>query len=104
MYVFLPKKYVFGLFQTPTHTHSHTHHTHTHHTQDMRTLRFAHKQETHGRRLMYERLQHVAFPISDGKNVFAFNFTEEFSENGWLVYNAEAELKRLVRYKNEISV
>ncbi len=68
----------------------------------MRTLRFAHKQETHGRRLMYERLQHVAFPISDGKNVFAFNFTEEFSDNGWLVYNAEAELKRLVRslYKN----
>ncbi len=70
----------------------------------MRTLRFAHKQETHGRRLMYERLQHVAFPISDGKNVFAFNFAEEFSENGWLVYNAEAELKRLVRYKNVLSV
>ncbi|XP_064390000.1 myotubularin-related protein 2-like [Halichondria panicea] len=69
---------------------------------DMRTLRFAHKQETHGRRLMYERLQHVAFPISDGKNVFAFNFTEEFSDNGWLVYNAEAELKRLGVGKEDV--
>ncbi len=62
----------------------------------MRTLRFAHKQETHGRRLMYERLQHVAFPISDGKNVFAYSFTENFEEDGWSVYNAENELKRLV--------
>ena len=45
---------------------------------------------------MYERLQIVAFPGSYGKNVFAFSFKEKFAEDGWAVYDAEAELRRLV--------
>ena len=81
---------------TDTHSHVHTH-THTHTRQDLRTLRFAHKQETHGRRGMYDRLQIVAFPSSYGKNTFAHGFKGDYPENGWKVYDAEAELKRLVR-------
>ena len=46
--------------------------------------------------MMYERLQHVAFPANYGKNVFAFSFKEDFAEDGWAVYDAEAELRRLV--------
>jgi len=65
--------------------------------QDIRTLRFAHKQETHSRRGMYDRLQIVAFPGSYGKNVFAFSYKGEFQDNGWKVYEAEKELLRLVR-------
>ena len=60
----------------------------------MRTLRFALKSGSH--RMMYERLQHVAFPANYGKNVFAFSYKEEFAEDGWTVYDAEAELRRLV--------
>ena len=67
------------------------------HLQDMRTLRFAHKQETHSRRGMYDRLQIVSFPTSYGKNVFAYAFAGEYQENGWEVYNATKELERLVR-------
>ena len=63
----------------------------------MRTLRFAHKQETHSRRGMYDRLQIVSFPTSYGKNVFAYAFAGEYQENGWEVYNARKELQRLVR-------
>ena len=111
--------------------------------QDIRTLRFAHKQETHGRRGMHDRLQvrkrsysvymctymyihdstflysyvlimymyvHVlymwmwlscvqivAFPLSYGKNPFAYSFKETYSNNGWKVYNPMKELRRLVR-------
>ena len=45
---------------------------------------------------MYERLQIVAFPASYGKNVFAYSFKETFDEDGWLIYDAVNELKRLV--------
>lgn len=62
---------------------------------DMRTLRFAHKQETHGRRGMYDRLQIVAFPVSYGKNVFANCFKADYTEDGWELYNAERELTRM---------
>ncbi len=51
---------------------------------------------------MYERLQIVAFPTSFGKNVFAFSFREEFVDNGWSVYDAEAELKRLGVGKDDV--
>ena len=46
---------------------------------------------------MYDRLQIVAFPTSYGKNTFANGFKGDYPENGWKVYDAEAELKRLVR-------
>lgn len=62
---------------------------------DMRTLRFAHKQETHSRRGMYDRLQIVAFPKSYGKNVFAYSYKANYKESGWDVYDAEKELRRL---------
>ncbi|CAI8029271.1 Myotubularin-related protein 2 [Geodia barretti] len=62
---------------------------------DMRTLKFAHKQETHGRRGMYERLQIVSFPISYGKNPFAYSFKQSYPTNGWEVYDPVRELKRL---------
>ena len=78
------------VFSTPTYAHLPS-------LQDFRTLRFAHKQETHGRRGMYERLQIVAFPTSYGKNTFAQGFKGDYPENGWNVYDAEVELKRLVR-------
>ena len=45
---------------------------------------------------MYERLQIVAFPASYGKNVFAYSFKETFDKDGWLIYDAVNELKRLV--------
>ena len=67
----------------------------------MRTLRFAHKQETHSRRGMYDRLQIVAFPKSFGKNVFAFSYKGEYKENGWEVYDAERELRRMVRGRRD---
>lgn len=35
-----------------------------------------------------------AFPLSNNLNFFAFDYSESFSENGWAVYDAEAELKR----------
>ena len=70
----------------------------------MRTLRFAHKQETHSRRGMYDRLQIVAFPTSYGKNVFAYSFTGEYEENGWEIYNATKELERLVRVFNSLKM
>jgi len=65
---------------------------------DMRNLRFAHKQENHSRRTVFEKLQMYAFPLSFKLTLFAFEYQEVFSENGWAVYEPIAELKRLVSY------
>ncbi|XP_045468374.1 myotubularin-related protein 2-like [Harmonia axyridis] len=62
---------------------------------DMRNLRFAHKQENHSRRDIFEKLQQYAFPISHKLKLFAFDHNEKFSENGWTVYEPIAELKRM---------
>ncbi|EDO44480.1 predicted protein [Nematostella vectensis] len=62
---------------------------------DFRNLRFAHKQENHSRRLIYERIMHYAFPASNGKPYFAYSFKDEFEYNGWDVYDAEKEFERL---------
>ncbi|XP_070552513.1 phosphatidylinositol-3,5-bisphosphate 3-phosphatase MTMR2-like isoform X2 [Ptychodera flava] len=61
---------------------------------DFRNLRFAHKQENHSRRLVYEKLQIFAFPISNKLPLFAFEFKEDFGENGWAVYDPLTEYKR----------
>ncbi|XP_077984978.1 phosphatidylinositol-3,5-bisphosphate 3-phosphatase MTMR2-like [Glandiceps talaboti] len=61
---------------------------------DFRNLRFAHKQENHSRRLVYEKLQTHAFPFSNKLPLFAFEFKEDFGENGWLVYDPMTEYKR----------
>lgn len=64
---------------------------------DMRNLRFAHKQENHSRRNVFEKLQQYAFPLSHKLQLFAFEYTEVFPENGWNVHEPLAELKRMVR-------
>ena len=46
---------------------------------------------------MYDQLQHLTFPTSDSKSVFAYGFKEDYPENGWEVYDAAAELTRMVR-------
>ncbi|CAG9817959.1 unnamed protein product [Phaedon cochleariae] len=62
---------------------------------DMRNLRFAHKQENHSRRNVFEKLQMYAFSLSHKMNLFAFEYSETFPENGWTVYEPIAELKRM---------
>lgn len=63
----------------------------------MRNLRFAHKQENHSRRSVFEKLHIYAFPLSHKMNLFAVEYSETFVENGWVVYEPIAELKRMVR-------
>ncbi|XP_063373150.1 myotubularin-related protein 2 [Cydia amplana] len=62
---------------------------------DMRNLRFAHKQENHSRRGIFEKLQQLAFPLSHRQPLFAFSYTESFSEDGWHVYEPISELRRM---------
>ncbi|CAH0553391.1 unnamed protein product [Brassicogethes aeneus] len=62
---------------------------------DMRNLRFAHKQENHSRRDVFGHLQQFAFPLSHKLKFFAFEYAENFPENGWSVYEPIAELKRM---------
>ncbi|KAJ3667134.1 hypothetical protein Zmor_002539 [Zophobas morio] len=62
---------------------------------DMRNLRFAHKQENHSRRDVFEKLQQFAFPLSHKIKLFAFEYSETFLENGWTIYEPIAELKRM---------
>ncbi|KAF7271917.1 phosphatidylinositol-3-phosphate phosphatase isoform X1 [Rhynchophorus ferrugineus] len=62
---------------------------------DMRNLRFAHKQENHSRRNVFEKLQMYAFPLSHKLRFFAFDYSEAFPDNGWAVYEPIAELKRM---------
>lgn len=64
---------------------------------DMRNLRFAHKQENHSRRDVFEKLQQYSFPLSHKLPLFAFEYSETFPENGWNVYEPIAELKRMVK-------
>ncbi|PIK60521.1 putative myotubularin-related protein 2 isoform X1 [Apostichopus japonicus] len=62
---------------------------------DLRNLRFAHKQENHDRRQVYEKLQMYAFPLSHKLPFFAYDYKEYYSEDGWSVYDHVTELKRL---------
>ncbi|XP_066993466.1 myotubularin-related protein 2 isoform X2 [Anabrus simplex] len=62
---------------------------------DMRNLRFAHKQENHSRRNVFEKLHQYAFPLSRKLPLFAFEYSETFPENGWTVLEPIAELKRM---------
>ncbi|XP_033631401.1 myotubularin-related protein 2-like isoform X1 [Asterias rubens] len=61
---------------------------------DMRNLRFAHKQENHSRRLVYDKVQIYAFPTSNKLPVFAFEYKNFYSEDGWAVYDPLGEMKR----------
>lgn len=62
---------------------------------DMRNLRFAHKQENHSRRGIFEKLQQLAFPLSHRLPLFAFSYSESFPDDGWHVYEPIAELRRM---------
>lgn len=62
---------------------------------DIRNLKFAHKQENHSRRDVFEKLQQYAFPCSNKLSLFAFDFQEKYPLNGWNVYEPIAEYKRL---------
>lgn len=62
----------------------------------MRNLRFAHKQENHSRRGIFEKLQQHSFPLSHGQFLFAFLYLEKFLDDGWHVYDPIAELRRMV--------
>lgn len=64
--------------------------------QDMRNLRFAHRQENHSRRGIFEKLQQLAFPLSHRLPLFAFSHAEAFPEDGWHVYEPISELRRMV--------
>ncbi|EDW28228.1 GL19086 [Drosophila persimilis] len=68
---------------------------------DMRNLRFAHKQQNHSRRTVFEKLQTNAFPLSYSGRLFAFAHAAANAVNGsggwdgWAVYEPLAELRRL---------
>ncbi|XP_016967080.1 myotubularin-related protein 2 [Drosophila biarmipes] len=68
---------------------------------DMRNLRFAHKQQNHSRRSVFEKLQANAFPLSYSGRLFAFAHAAGNTLNGhggcdgWAVYEPLAELRRL---------
>uniref|UniRef100_A0A0A9Y770 phosphatidylinositol-3,5-bisphosphate 3-phosphatase n=3 Tax=Lygus hesperus TaxID=30085 RepID=A0A0A9Y770_LYGHE len=62
---------------------------------DMRNLRFGHKQENRSRRTVFEKLITYAFPLSNKKNLFAFDYKENVNENGWNVYEPIAEFRRM---------
>lgn len=61
---------------------------------DMRNLRFAHKQENHSRRQVFEKIQLYSFPITNKQPLFAYSLKEEYEENGWRVYDPVADYKR----------
>lgn len=42
-----------------------------------------------------------AFPLSSSLEFFAFNYQEQFSVNGWELYNPTEELKRLIQNSTE---
>ncbi|XP_078258865.1 phosphatidylinositol-3,5-bisphosphate 3-phosphatase MTMR2 isoform X3 [Rhinoraja longicauda] len=62
---------------------------------DIRTIRFAHRQEGHTRRSIFENLMKYAFPTSNILPLFAYEYREIFPENGWKVYDPITEYKRM---------
>ncbi|KAK2165234.1 hypothetical protein LSH36_53g07021 [Paralvinella palmiformis] len=61
---------------------------------DMRNLRFAHKQENHSRREVFDKLSAYAFPVTNKLSVFAFEYKEEYKESGWNIYDIATEFRR----------
>ena len=73
---------------------------------DMRTLRFAHKQENHSRRTVVENLHFFSFPVTNKGQFFALDHGKALQAssggynpsetNGWFVYDTERELRRML--------
>ncbi|XP_041359915.1 myotubularin-related protein 2-like [Gigantopelta aegis] len=61
---------------------------------DMRNLRFAHKQENHSRRQVFDKIHQYSFPVTNKLPLFAFEFKEDYGIDGWRMYDPIAELKR----------
>lgn len=61
---------------------------------DLRSLKFAHKQENHSRRDIFDKLHKLAFPLSHSLPLFAFEYGGHFAANGWAVYDPLAEYRR----------
>ncbi|XP_064104713.1 myotubularin-related protein 2-like isoform X2 [Macrobrachium nipponense] len=51
-------------------------------------------EENHSRRMVTEKLLQHAFPASHKLPFFAFEYCEQYPENGWTLYEPIAELKR----------
>lgn len=63
---------------------------------DMRNLRFAHKQENHSRRKVFDKIQLYAFPLTNKLPFFAFEFKERYGHGeDWKVYDPIKELRRM---------
>ncbi|XP_051564332.1 myotubularin-related protein 1-like isoform X1 [Myxocyprinus asiaticus] len=62
---------------------------------DMRSPRFAHKKEEQSKLEILDTLTKHAFPLSNDLPLFAFQYKEEFPEDGWKVYDPVAEYKRM---------
>ena len=62
----------------------------------MRSLKFLFNPENNSRRDILEKLQLYAFPNSQKRlKLFAFECDERFPTNGWKIYDAVGELKRM---------
>eukprot|EP00117_Sycon_ciliatum_P039260 scpid43474/ scgid29046/ Myotubularin-related protein 2 len=68
---------------------------------DIRTFRMAFRQEGRTRRTIYDLLQKLAFPLSSGGQIFAFNhyskgsLTKHDAEHGWGIFSMIKELRRI---------
>jgi len=63
---------------------------------DIRSLRFALSREVgHARKDIFDSLSHNAFPVSYKTPLFCFKFKEQYPIDGWNVYNAASEYKRM---------
>ncbi|XP_066515700.1 myotubularin-related protein 2 isoform X2 [Hoplias malabaricus] len=62
---------------------------------DMRNLRFVHKEpDDMLKRSVFDILTKFAFPTSHNLSLFAFEYSQDFPESGWKVYDAVAEYRR----------
>uniref|UniRef100_A0A4X2KA60 Myotubularin phosphatase domain-containing protein n=1 Tax=Vombatus ursinus TaxID=29139 RepID=A0A4X2KA60_VOMUR len=61
---------------------------------DIQNLRFAHKPEGQTRRSIFEDLMKYAFLVSKNLSLFAFEYKEVFSENGWMLYDPFLKSRR----------
>nr|XP_046162956.1 myotubularin-related protein 2 isoform X2 [Oncorhynchus gorbuscha] len=52
------------------------------------------KMEDSLRKSIFEILMKFSFPVSNGLTIFAFEYGQVYPENGWKVYDAQAEYKR----------
>lgn len=63
---------------------------------DMRSLRFAFKQERQTRKRLYDLLSILAFPVSSGRPLFCFEYRLQVCEDrGWSIFDMKTELQRL---------